>query len=841
MNNHGALYLRALRAEWRAAPGRLLFFIGCLAIGVAAVVAVATHAAALDRGIRGEARQLLAADLAVRGSRPIPPATRDWLDARGARTALTRELVTVVSTGEENLGSSLLVELRAADSGYPFYGQLETEPALTLAELGADEALVAADVLSRLDLALGDRLSIGGVDFRIAAIVVREPDRIGGIFTLGPRVFLTSEGLARTSLEQFGSRIGYKLLAALPRTMSEAARETLDKELRETVDSTQFRIETFADAQPSLRRAIDRVTRFVGLVALLSLLLGGVGIAYTLQAWLTHRIDDIAVLRCLGWRPRQVVALYVLQALLLGVLGSLVGCALGTAAAALLPRLAGDLMPISELALWQPSALARGLGLGVGVALLFTLPPVVGVWRVRPLKVLRRDVEPVPMPWGLRVAVPAVLLAGVWGAAAIQSGSTLRGLLFTAGLGVAAILLAVSTRAAMRAVGPLARRAPSAAVRQGLLALARPGAATVSACIALGLGILLVLAMRLVELGLTDTLRSQLPAGAPSVFLIDIQPAQWPEVETLLADNDAEEVVSVPVVSARLSKIDDMPLEQLIDDTTSGDRRWGLTREQRLTYLEHLPADNRVVEGILWGDPELAEVSLEREFAVETGLEIGSRLQYEIQGVNVAATVTSLRTVEWQTFGLNFFMVVEPGVLTDAPQTRVATVRLPKGREQQVQDALAVRFPNITVLRIGSILETIAGILERLALGVRFLGGFTIVAGLIILASAVSAAASQRGREIALLKTLGMTRRQILAQSTTEHLTIGFLAAVVGAAGGNLLAWTVLTRGMEVEWSFQPLTTLAAAVGCVLLTTATALAAAWPAIATRPLAVLRDR
>lgn len=841
MSSRGALYFRALRAEWRAAPGRLLFFIACLAIGVAAVVAVATHAAALDRGIRGEARQLLAADLAVSGSHPIASATREFLVARGARTALTRELVTVVSTGGETYGSSLLVELRAADPGYPFYGRLETAPPMTLAALGADEVLVAADVLSRLDLALGESLSIGGVSFRLAGTIEHEPDRLGGIFTLGPRVFITSDGLARTSLEQFGSRIGYKLLAALPETMSDGARETLLEELREATDSTLYRVETYADAQPSLRRAIERVTRFVGLVALLSLLLGGVGIAYTLQAWLAHRIDDIAVLRCLGWRPRQVVGLYVLQALILGLFGSLVGCALGTGAAALLPRLAGDLMPIRELVLWQPSALARGLGLGVGVALLFTLPPVLSVRRVRPLRVLRREVEPVPMPWPVRLTVLAVLLAGIWAAAALQSGSPLRGLLFTGGLGLATLLLAVSMRTAMRLVGPLARRARSAPLRQGLLALARPGAATVSACIALGLGILLVLAMRLVELGLTDTLRSQLPQDAPSVFLIDIQPAQWSEVEAILTESGASEVVSVPVVSARLRRIDGVAVEDLIDDSTRPDRRWGLTREQRLTYLDELPADNRIVDGVLWGDPELAEVSLERDFAAETGLGLGARLEYDIQGVTVETTVTSLRTVEWQTFGLNFFMVVEPGVLTEAPQTRVATVHLPDGREQTVQDTLAARFPNITLLRIRSILSKIAGILERLALGVRFLGAFTIVAGLIILASAVSAAASQRSREIALLKTLGMTRRQILAQSTTEHLAIGSLAALVGAVGGNLLAWAVLTRGMELEWAFRPLTTLSAAALCVLLTTATALAAAWPALVTRPLAVLRDR
>jgi len=844
LSNPGALtnlYVRALRAEWRAAPGRLIFFITCLAIGVAAVVAVATHASALDRSIRGEARQLLAADLAIRGSKPIDDSVRELLVSRGARTAVTRELITILTTGNETPGSSLLVELKAVDRGYPFYGELETTPPLPARGLADDEVLVAPDVVSRLRMAEGDTLKIGGLGYRIAGIIDREPDRVGGVFSLGPRVLMSSAGLARTDLEQFGSRIGYRLLAALPGEFDAERTEALVEELRADLDRTVFRVETYADAQPRLRRMLDRTSRFVGLVALLSLLLGGVGIAYTLEAWLAHRLDDIAILRCLGWRPRQIVFLYVIQALILGLAGSLVGCALGTLAAGVLPRLAGDLMPVQELSVWQLSAWLRGLGLGVGIALLFTLPSVLKVRRIPPLRVLRRDVEPVAMSRWLKAVVGTVLVTGVGLAATLQAGSARRGALFTLGLVVATTALTLLTRLAMRVVRPLAAVVRTTTIRQGLLALARPGAATLSACVALGLGILLVLAMRLVELGLTETLRAQLPAEAPSAFLVDIQPDQWSGVETVLAESGGTDLISVPVVSARLRRIDGVEVAKLVETPGSGDRRWGMTREQRLTYLEELPADNRIVEGALWSDPDLAEVSLEADFARDVGLELGNRLEFEVQGVLFEVTVTSLRTVEWRTFGVNFFMVIEPGVLEEAPQMRVATVQLPEGGEQATQDAIAAEFPNVTLLRIREVLSRIAAIMERLSLGVRFLGGFTVLAGIVILASAVSAAASQRGRETALLKTLGMTRLQILAQSTTENLLIGLLAATVGAIGGNLLAWTVLTRGMELEWTFRPTTTLLAVTACVGLTTATALAAGWPALRTRPLTVLRER
>ena len=831
-------YASALYADWRSAPGRLLFFIACLAVGVAAVVAVATHAAALDRGVRGEARQLLAADLAVRGSRPVEPTIRQLFTAAGARTATTRELATVVAVDD---GSSLLTELKAVDPGYPFYGTLESAPPVALDALGAQQALVAPEVLTRLSAQIGDSLTIGGQPFTIAGTILREPDRLGGVSVLGPRVLITSTGLARTTLEQFGSRIQYRLLVALPADFDADRRQRLLTDVRAELDAAIHRVEAFADAQPALRRALDRVSRFVGLVALVSLLLGGVGVAYTLQSWLRQRLDDIAILRCLGWQPRQIVILYLLQALALGIAGSLLGCLLGVAAANTLAQLAGELLPVTDLSLWQPTALARGLALGTGITLLFTLPPILNVRRVSPLRVLRRDVEPLAPSWPLRLTTAALLAAGVWLAASAQAGSALSGLLFTAGLAAATAALAGLTLVAIRGVRRLARHAPHLVIRQGLLALARPGAATVASCVALGLGILLVLAMHLVEVGLSDALRSQLPAAAPSVLLIDIQNEQWPATEALLRAQGASQLRSVPVISARLRRVDGLTVDEILADSDSRVERWGLTREQRLTYARELPADNRLVAGSLWSRPELAEVSVESEFAADVGFEIGSVLEFDVQGVAVEATVTSLRTVDWRGFGFNFFIVFEPGVLDDAPQMRIATAQLPAGTEQATQDAVAANFPNITMLRIGAIFARVAAILEKLILGVRFLGSFTVITGLLILASAVSAAAGERARETALLKTLGMTRRQVLAQSLTEQLAVGLLAAAIGAAGGNLLAWTVLSRGMELDWTFRPLTTLLAIGGCVVVTAATALAAGWPALRTRPLAVLNGR
>ncbi|HVR95916.1 MAG TPA: FtsX-like permease family protein, partial [Thermoanaerobaculia bacterium] len=369
----------------------------------------------------------------------------------------------------------------------------------------------------------------------------------------------------------------------------------------------------------------------------------------------------------------------------------------------------------------------------------------------------------------------------------------------------------------------------------------RPGAAAGGAIVALGLGVLVVLAMSLVEGRLTSQLAAEFPENAPSAFLVDIQPPQWPGVERLLRQAGGQDVRSVPVVMARFAAIDGVRVEDLVSRSQErGRRRWALTREQRLTYMRKLPADNRVVAGKLWSDPGRPEVSLEKEFADDLGVRLGSILRLNVQGVPLDLEVTSIRTVDWGTFGINFFLVVEPGALEDAPQQRLAVARLPRGGEQRVQDRLAAEYPNVTFLRIREILEKILKVMRRISLGIRFLGGFTVAAGIAILAGAISAGSARRGREVALLKTLGFTRRGVVATFAVEYALIGLVAGAIGAVGATVLAWAVVTRGFEIPWRFDPLSlavTLAASVGLAVVA---GLAASLRALEKRPLEVLRN-
>jgi putative ABC transport system permease protein len=838
------LFSRYLLRESRGSRSRLTFFVLCLAIGVAAVVSVTGLSHGLRQGIRTEARKLLAGDLAVTGRRPLPAALDDLLATQtGVQATLIKEMVTVVAAPGEpgEPGRSQVVELKVIAGDYPFYGTLLLEPRAALDQLLTEgTTVVAPDLLARLGLTVGDTLRVGGESYRIAGVVEAEPDRISGGFSLGPRVFLSADGFERTSLEQMGSRISHRLLVKLPEGSDADRLAALADRIREVVDKDLgYDVESYTDALPSLQQGVSRMEKFLGLVALLSLLLGGVGAAQTTRAWLATRMDAIAILRCLGLRPREVLLLYLGQAVLLGLVGSLIGAALALVILRLVPPLLGDLIPVTSFSAWQPAAIGRGVALGTGIAVLFSLPPLLITRRIPPLRVLRKDVEPLPPSRWVTFLTGGLVIAGIWLTATLQSGSRKLGIQFTLGVLAAALLLALASVLLVKLLARGRVRGP-VWMRHGLAALGRPGAATLGAAVALGIGVLLVLGLQLVENGLEAELRSALPSSAPTGFLIDIQPEQWAGVERLLEQEGAQNIDSVPVVMARLTAIDGRPVKELVAEGEREDRRWALTREQRLTYLSVLPADNRVVEGRLWGEADKPEVSVEAEFAEEMGVSLGSTLEFDIQGVPLELHATSMRTVDWRTFGINFFLIVEPGVLDEAPQHRIATTWLPPDREQQIQDLLATSFPNVTLLKIRELLEKLAQVMERLATGVRFVGAFTVLAGIVILGGAVSAGTVRRGREIALLKTLGMTRKGVIAMLATEYALLGAVAGVIGTAGGLVLSWMVLTRGMELDWHFQLPPTALAVVASIVLTAATGIAASWTALRKRPVEVLRS-
>lgn len=857
-------YAQLAARESRRSRVRMALFMACIAVGVAAVVVVDGLSTGVNDEIRAQGRRLMAADVSIEGRRELPAtldevlqrfteqATRGGIGAPVQR-ADVRELLSVVASA----GNSQLAELKAVDAKYPFYGTLELDRAQSLAELLAPDAVVVApELLDRMDLGVGDELRIGGVPFRIAGVVLEEPDKLSISFVLGPRVFISHDGLARTALVGLGSRVEHRALLKLPEGASANDAKKLGAWLQgELPDATYYRIRTFTEAQPALRRSFERMGRYLGLVGLLSLLIGGVGVAQVVRAWLAGRMDDIAILRCLGARPAEVVVLFLAQVLALSLFASLVGAALGTGLHAILPHVLGDLLPADLIRPWQPAALWRGLLLGLSTTVLFTLPLLLDLRRVPPVRVLRRDAEPVPAGRWTRILAGMLLLVGIGATASAQAESIRHGAIFTAGLAAAVILLALAAAGVSRVTRFLPRGAGGLWLRHGLAHLARPGVATVGAIIALGLGVTFVFATRVVQRHLNEQLRAELPDDAPSTFFLDVQPDQWPPLHTLLQNEGARGINSSPLVTARLAAVDGVPISELNQrrrsEPTARERqqgagrdpkRWVLTREQRLTYGDALPRGNTVVAGAFPAEASIANgISVEEEFAKDLGVDLGSTLSFDVQGVTVPFIVTSLRRVDWRTFGINFFLFAHSGPLDEAPQLRVAVARLNSDDLQRVQAAAVAQFPNITVVHIREVMDKVLAVLGRLGFAVQVLAGFTVIAGIIVLGGAIVAEQTRRAREVALLKTLGMTRRDVAAVFAIEYALTGIVAAVIGILAGGILAWAVLTRLMELSWSWPIVDALLTIVAAVALTVTAGLSASAAALASRPIEVLRTQ
>jgi putative ABC transport system permease protein len=805
-----SFYLRAMRRESRGARGRTFFFVGCLTVGVSAVVGVSSLVAAFEELIRGQSRELLGADLVVSSPRLLPnDAIAEFVDqmtGETARSDVTRLPTMVSAVGAEGKRRSRLVQAEAVDEHFPLRGHIRLRDGGALADaLTGETVVVDADLSALLNVRQGDSLFLGGQSFRVAGVIEEATDRLEFSVAMAPRVLLAHEGLARTSLVAFGSRLYYRALLRFRDDLPPSELGRLAEQLKKELPGASYlRVRAYTGGQPTLR-GLERVGQFLGLVALLSLLLGGLGVAQIVRTWIDSRTRSIAVLRCLGMRPREVLVLYLSHVALVAVVSSLLGCVLGSLVPLMVAGYFGDGAERTVLSWWQPGAVMRGLCLGVGIALFFSVPSLTALWKVSPALVFRSTAAPLRPRRRLTAAAAIVLLGGVFLASWSQAGTLDLALGFTVGILLVSLALFATARGLLFLLSRLPRTGLGPYLRYGLAALARPGVGTVGSTVALGLGILVVVTIYLVETRLTAELAGELPVRAPSAYLWDVQPEQEEGVRAVLADAKAEAVNSVPVVMGRIQTIDDTSVAELLQRKREGRgrerRRWPLTREQRLTWLDELPPSNTLVEGTLWSDPERAEVSLERGFAEDLGATVGTRIEFDIQGVPLELVVTSLREVRWRSFDINFFVVVEPGVLDAAPQSRLLGVRLAVQDELQMQDRLSSEFPNVTVLRVRSILEKVTEILSRLAVGVRIVGSFTLVVGFVVLAGAVSATTLRRAREAALLRALGLLRGGVAALIATEYAVLGLASGLMGVAGAYGLAHVFLAQVLELPAS----------------------------------------
>ncbi|PYM19834.1 MAG: hypothetical protein DMD78_23565 [Candidatus Rokuibacteriota bacterium] len=833
--------LRLARRQARGGRRHLTALFACVALGVGALVAVGTLGAGLESTLAREAKALLGGDVELRAARPLPDdaeAALARLERSGARVVRVRELVGMARTMAG--GGSVLVELKTPTAGYPLYGALSTAPAAPLATLLDDEgAVVQRELLDRLGLAVGDRLTIGEATLTIRGVVEAEPDRAASLVRLGPRVFLSPAALEHAGLVAFGSRVRYRVLVRLPPGL--AAGDTRARLARDIADPG-VRVAAYDEAQPGLRRFFSQLTSYLGLVGLASLLVGGIGVATSVSAFVARQVPSIAALKALGAETRTLVATYVIQTQVVALLASLLGAGLGLAVQPVLTAALAGLVPFALEPKPEPWTIGRAIVMGLATTLLCTWAPLAAVRAVPAWLLLRRDVEPAARGRGVRTLLPVTV--GLAALALWQAGSLKIGGIFV-GASLAALLALL---ALARGLTALARRLPRArglAWRHGLAALQRPGGHAPRVVVALGVAVMLLVTVALLEGVLGRQIDYEQRREAPSFFFLDVQTDQVEDFARLAERTGGSRPVFTPVVRARLAAVDGARVTREVVERRRArdeDGRWFFTREYALTWAEAPPAGTVLTAGTWWTPAQghaRALASIEESAARHLGVRPGSRLTFDVQGVAIDVEITGVRRVDWQNLTTNFFFVLSPAALAGAPATWVATTRVAGEREAALQNAVVAAFPNVTAIPLRDVLERVAAVLGDIAVAVRLVALFTLGAGVVVMAGALAATRSQRLYESVVLRTLGATRGLVARAFAVEYGLLGAAAGVGGTVLATVLAWAVVRWVLDAPWSFDPTPLLIGLAATVALALAVGFLVTFRLLGQKPLPVLR--
>ncbi len=841
---------REARSSWR----HLLFFLSSIAIGVGSVVGTGNIAANLEAMTHHEARNLLSADLEARLNRPLSDMGMSVLsdlardDIRFIRVTELNGMASAADTGRTQL-----VEIKAVEPGYPFYGKLKIDPPasdptrdpfLDPAAIWVQEAL-----LIRLHLRVGDPVRLGEALFTIRGVIRHEPDRVAGTFSLGPRLLLSQEALSRTGLIQPGSRLTNRYLFKLPASWTP---ERLKSELSARWSDESVRFNTYRENRPQLGRFLENFTTYLGLVGLVTLLIGGIGVASNIHTFLAERIGTIAVLKCLGCPSSAVLTLYLLLALFLGGIGSLIGIVFGMILHhALLPFLSGFL-PADFSFRPMPLAAVRGLGMGLSVTLLFSLWPLRMVRQWSPSRVFRQEVETErrSLPDRTTLVLAAVILLGCMGLSLWEAGSWRLGGWVVAAIGLTVPLLLTAAWGMLRLMRKFGRRSSllrrSLILKYGIGNLHRPGRQVITIVLSIGIGVTILLTLAQVERNLLLQLRQNAPQDAPSLFFIDIQPDQKQPFEVLMTGwNLTKPLRLTPLVRSRLHDINGKSVAEMQPENRPDG--WYLTREYVLTYQKDLPDHNILRRGSWWTEklePRSADsipsISVEAEAARRLGIDLGSTVTFDIQGARITGRIASIREVDWGSLSTNFYFIFEPGALDRSPVTYVATAATRPEEDLPVQNAVIGALPNVTAINLREVLETIAGILKEIIRTVQFMAGFGLLVGLIVLSGAIAATRARRRHEMILFKTLGATRPTLIAMMAVEYGLLGFVAALVGALLSAGLSWGIVHFFFDIPWRFDPKTLLIGLIVTVIITLLGGFLTTHRILGQKPLAVLRS-
>jgi putative ABC transport system permease protein len=824
--------------ETRAAAGKFAFLVLAIALGTGALTAVTGFNASVRHTLSREARSLMAADISVRVRSPQADlkSLKD-LESEGIVTTRVTETVSMATSGKR---VPVLVSVKGADfARYPFYGELKLEPPDT--NLDKTSVAVSDDLLLRLGIAVGDSIRVGKAEFRVAARVVSEPDRMTTGFTLGPRVLFSREGLTSTGIITDISRVTERVLLKIPENQDLAA-------LRARLESTfgeRASITDYTETNPSLTRALDRSTRFLSMVSLIALIVGGLGVGATMQSHLRQKMTNIAFMKCIGGRSEHILYIYLVQALWLGILGSLMGAVLGAFAQAVFARLVASYFDVHVTLIWPVAAMLQGIVAGLATTALFSLPPLLAIRSIRPSTLLQKTFageSSGTRDRASKVAAVAVI-AGLWGIAVWVSGSVLYATVFAgsliAGIGILALIGALLLRL-MKRVSSMAVIRHSRALRHGIGNLYRPGAHSVAILTSLAIGVMFVMSVYFIQHSLLDEIRIAAPPDAPNVFMINITSREKDGVMKILEDDPAitKRQPLTPAVSATLTSVDGTPVEQLSKGIAT--RRFTNTVFV-LTWSQDVPAATEILEGEWWdGKPAEPLVSVNEVAAENLGIRLNSILVWNAAGSPIQARVANIRRTDGARTGVNSQFVLSPGVLDGFATAYFGAVRVTSAGIGPLQKRIFESYPTVTVVNAADILDIVQDVMDKTSQAINFVAGFAIAGGLIVLASSVAGTRYRRMREVAIFRTVGATKTALVRIFTIEFVAIGIAAGLLGSLLATVLSSVLVGQLLDASYHFRWAPALVATLITGLLTVLAGWMASFGVLRKKPLEILRE-
>jgi putative ABC transport system permease protein len=821
------LALRLLARDWRS--GELYLLSAALVLTVAAITAVGFFTDRIEGAMQRQGGELIAADLVIDASSRIPERFAEEAAARGLSTAGTLSFRSVVLAGEQ----SQLVEVKAVERGYPLRGTLRVQRELAGAEVpveqgpAAGEAWVEPRLLHVLGADVGQALTLGDSELPMTRIIAYEPDRGGNFFQIAPRVMIAMDSVEATGLVTPASRVRHRLLIAGELTAIEAFATWAESRLPPNADLIDAR-----EARPEFETAVDRAGRFLHLAALTTLLVAGAAIALASRRLVERQTDAVAVMRCLGAPRHLLTRVFALRLLAFGLAASLIGGAVGWVGQQGLAALLADWFD-TELPPASIKPLFVGLGTGLVALAGFALPPLLQLAQVPPLRVLRRDLGPP------RASV-AMAAAGAGGALVLlvlwQAGDVALAWKLLAGV-AGAVLALIALGALLVWLAGLAANRSRGVWRLGLAGLSRRPGAAILQIVGFGLGVLALLLLAVVRLDLLRTWQETLPEGAPNRFLINIQPSEVEPLQAFFAEHGIESSGIYPMIRGRLMAIGGEPVEPDELEEPRGQRL--AEREFNLSFAEQLQSDNEIVAGAWWQTPDApGQFSVEEGIAETLGIELGEELRFWVAGREVAAPVTSLRRVQWDSFNVNFFVTATPSLLAAEPATYVTSFYLPAAREDLVPTLIG-RFPSATMIDVGTLLGQVRGIIEQGIRAVEYVFVFTLAAGILVMYAGIQASLSVRRAEHGVLRTLGASRGQMLRSLAVEFTTAGLLAGLMASIFAELTGWVLASELLGLPFAFNPWLWLVGVLGSGLAIGLAGTLGTYGLLVRPPLAALR--